>query len=63
MTERIVIVGAGEAGARAALALRENGFSGTIALVGEEVHLPYERPPLAKAALIDSDVPPPASNE
>ncbi|MBN9432513.1 MAG: FAD-dependent oxidoreductase [Bosea sp.] len=61
MTERIVIVGAGEAGARAALALRENGFAGAIALVGEEAHLPYERPPLSKAALIDGDAPRPAT--
>jgi 3-phenylpropionate/trans-cinnamate dioxygenase ferredoxin reductase component len=47
----IVIVGAGEAGARAALVLREQGWDGAVILIGEEVHHPYERPPLSKAAL------------
>lgn len=47
-----VIVGAGECGARAAFALREKGFDGTITLVGSEAHLPYERPPLSKDALV-----------
>ncbi|MDX3926277.1 MAG: FAD-dependent oxidoreductase [Shinella sp.] len=44
----IAIVGAGEAGTRAAFALREAGFAGPVALVGTEPHLPYERPPLSK---------------
>lgn len=44
----IVIVGAGECGVRTAFALRESGYGGTISLVGEEPHLPYERPPLSK---------------
>ncbi|ATN36686.1 ferredoxin reductase (plasmid) [Rhizobium sp. ACO-34A] len=44
----IVIIGAGEAGTRAAFALRETGFSGSVTLVGKEPHLPYERPPLSK---------------
>jgi 3-phenylpropionate/trans-cinnamate dioxygenase ferredoxin reductase subunit len=48
----IVIVGAGEAGTRAAFALRENGFDGAVTLIGEEPHLPYERPPLSKDALL-----------
>jgi 3-phenylpropionate/trans-cinnamate dioxygenase ferredoxin reductase component len=43
-----VIVGAGLAGAKAAEALREEGFDGRIVLVGEEPELPYERPPLSK---------------
>lgn len=47
-----VIVGAGECGARAAFALREKGFDGTITLIGSESHLPYERPPLSKEALV-----------
>ncbi|MCF3638882.1 FAD-dependent oxidoreductase [Rhizobium sp. TRM95111] len=47
-----VIVGAGECGARAALALRDRGFDGTITLIGSEPHLPYERPPLSKDALV-----------
>ncbi|GAA3072221.1 FAD-dependent oxidoreductase [Rhizobium viscosum] len=44
----IVIIGAGECGTRAAFALREAGYSGSITLVGAEPHLPYERPPLSK---------------
>ncbi|NRQ18239.1 NAD(P)/FAD-dependent oxidoreductase [Ensifer sesbaniae] len=44
----IVIVGAGECGARAAFALREKGCNGSITLIGAEPHLPYERPPLSK---------------
>lgn len=47
----MVIVGAGEAGARAATSLRERGFAGRITLIGEETHLPYERPPLSKHAM------------
>nr|WP_299495946.1 FAD-dependent oxidoreductase [uncultured Rhizobium sp.] len=44
----MVIVGAGEAGVRAAFALREQGYQGTVTLIGDETHLPYERPPLSK---------------
>ncbi|MDK1385430.1 FAD-dependent oxidoreductase [Sinorhizobium sp. 8-89] len=44
----IVIIGAGECGTRAAFALREAGYSGSVTLVGAEPHLPYERPPLSK---------------
>ncbi|MFT4158353.1 NAD(P)/FAD-dependent oxidoreductase [Shinella sp.] len=44
----IVIIGAGEAGTRAAFALREAGFSGPVTMAGTEPHLPYERPPLSK---------------
>jgi 3-phenylpropionate/trans-cinnamate dioxygenase ferredoxin reductase subunit len=44
----IVIVGAGEAGTRAAFALRDVGHTGAITLIGAESHLPYERPPLSK---------------
>ena len=44
----IVIVGAGECGARTAFALREKGYRGRILLIGEEAHHPYERPPLSK---------------
>jgi 3-phenylpropionate/trans-cinnamate dioxygenase ferredoxin reductase subunit len=46
--EPFVIVGASLAGATAAAALREEGFSGRIVLVGEEHERPYERPPLSK---------------
>ena len=52
----IVIIGAGECGARTALALRDQGFAGAITLLGSEAHMPYERPPLSKAYL-RGDVP------
>ncbi|KJS10999.1 MAG: ferredoxin reductase, partial [Hoeflea sp. BRH_c9] len=44
----MVIVGAGECGVRAAFALREEGYAGKLTLIGNEPHLPYERPPLSK---------------
>jgi 3-phenylpropionate/trans-cinnamate dioxygenase ferredoxin reductase component len=44
----VLIVGAGHAGAQAAIALRQNKFAGSIAIVGDEPELPYERPPLSK---------------
>jgi len=47
----MVIIGAGECGGRAALALRDLGFEGSVTLVGDEPHLPYERPPLSKEAM------------
>jgi 3-phenylpropionate/trans-cinnamate dioxygenase ferredoxin reductase subunit len=46
----MVIVGAGECGVRAAFALREAGYAGSVTLIGEEAVLPYERPPLSKEA-------------
>jgi 3-phenylpropionate/trans-cinnamate dioxygenase ferredoxin reductase subunit len=46
-----VIVGGGLAAAKAAEALRDNDFDGHIMLIGEEFHLPYERPPLSKEFL------------
>ena len=48
MPETHVIAGAGLAGARAAEALRSEGFEGRIVLVGDEPEAPYERPPLSK---------------
>jgi 3-phenylpropionate/trans-cinnamate dioxygenase ferredoxin reductase subunit len=53
----IVILGAGECGARAAFALRENGHQGRITLVGAEELHPYERPPLSKAGLAADAMP------
>lgn len=47
----ICIVGAGHGGAQAAIALRQRGFEGTIALVTRELDAPYERPPLSKEYL------------
>ena len=48
---RIVIVGASLAGLRAAEALRAEGFTGRLTVVGDEPYLPYDRPPLSKAVL------------
>ncbi len=50
--ETCVIVGAGQAGGRAAEALRKGGFAGRVLLIGEEPEPPYERPPLSKAVLV-----------
>jgi 3-phenylpropionate/trans-cinnamate dioxygenase ferredoxin reductase subunit len=47
----ILIVGAGHGGAQAAIALRQRKFEGSIAIIGEEPELPYERPPLSKEYL------------
>lgn len=47
----VLIVGAGHAGAQAAIALRQNKFAGAIGLLGDEPELPYERPPLSKEYL------------
>lgn len=52
----ICIVGAGLAGDSAAAALRAEGYSGRILLIGDEPEAPYDRPPLSKEALFD-DVP------
>ncbi len=57
--DAILIVGAGECGARAAQALREEGFAGPVTLIGAEPHAPYERPPLSKSALTDEAKPTP----
>jgi NADPH-dependent 2,4-dienoyl-CoA reductase/sulfur reductase-like enzyme len=50
-----VIVGASLAGAKAAETLREEGFAGTITLIGQEDDRPYERPPLSKGYLLGRD--------
>jgi 3-phenylpropionate/trans-cinnamate dioxygenase ferredoxin reductase subunit len=51
MPERVVIVGAGQAGAQVAVSLRQLGFGGKITLLGEERQPPYQRPPLSKGYL------------
>jgi NADPH-dependent 2,4-dienoyl-CoA reductase/sulfur reductase-like enzyme len=51
--ERIVIVGASLAGLRGAETLRRMGFTGSLTIVGDELHEPYDRPPLSKVALTD----------
>ena len=47
----VLIVGSGHAGAQAAVALRQQQFTGSIGLLGNEAELPYERPPLSKEYL------------
>src|SRR5262249_22153668 len=49
--ERIVIIGAGQAGVQAVAGLRSEGFTGAITMGGEEPFPPYQRPPLSKAYL------------
>jgi len=48
----VLIVGAGQAGAQTAASLRQHGFAGSIAIVGEEPWAPYDRPPLSKEYLL-----------
>jgi NADPH-dependent 2,4-dienoyl-CoA reductase/sulfur reductase-like enzyme len=50
-----VIVGASLAGAKAAETLREEGFTGSVVLIGDEQQRPYERPPLSKGFLLGRD--------
>ncbi|MEJ0025118.1 MAG: FAD-dependent oxidoreductase [Rhizomicrobium sp.] len=52
MSERIVIIGAGQSGAQAVASLRADGFAGPIVMVGDEPFAPYQRPPLSKAYLM-----------
>lgn len=47
--QRVVIIGAGQAGGQTAYSLRQAGFAGTITLIGDEPAPPYQRPPLSKA--------------
>ncbi|MGV8968963.1 MAG: NAD(P)/FAD-dependent oxidoreductase [Microbacteriaceae bacterium] len=51
MPQPILIVGAAMAGLRTAESLRKSGHTGPITIIGDEVHAPYSRPPLSKAAL------------
>jgi NADPH-dependent 2,4-dienoyl-CoA reductase/sulfur reductase-like enzyme len=50
--ETFVIVGAGLAGAKAAEALRAQGFGGKVVLIVDEAERPYDRPPLSKGYLL-----------
>jgi len=52
----VLIVGSGHGGAQAAIMLRQLGFAGSVAIVGEEPDLPYERPPLSKDYLAGEKV-------
>lgn len=49
--DRVCIIGAGHAGGELALALRQQDYTGSIVLIGNEAHPPYQRPPLSKAYL------------
>jgi 3-phenylpropionate/trans-cinnamate dioxygenase ferredoxin reductase subunit len=51
---RVVIIGSGQAGVECAVALRHEGFEGSIVMVGDEADLPYQRPPLSKEFLKDA---------
>ncbi len=51
MSERLIIVGAGQAAAQAVQTLSQNDYRGTITVIGDEPHLPYQRPPLSKKYL------------
>ncbi|WP_330340572.1 NAD(P)/FAD-dependent oxidoreductase [Streptomyces sp. NBC_00557] len=48
----VVVAGAGMAGVQTAVALREQGFTGAVTVIGAEPHQPYDRPPLSKAVLL-----------
>jgi 3-phenylpropionate/trans-cinnamate dioxygenase ferredoxin reductase component len=47
----VVIIGAGQAAAQLATSLRQDGFAGSICMIGDEPYLPYQRPPLSKKFL------------
>ena len=53
-----IIVGAGQAGGHAAIALRDAGHAGPILLIGDETERPHERPPLSKDMLTAAEEPP-----
>jgi 3-phenylpropionate/trans-cinnamate dioxygenase ferredoxin reductase component len=59
VTDPIVIIGAGMAGARACINLRANDYQGEIVLIGEESLLPYDRPPLSKSSILEEGEPEP----
>lgn len=48
MNQAVIVVGAGQAAAEFAAALRAGGFTGAIRIIGDEPYLPYQRPPLSK---------------
>lgn len=52
MAAGVVIVGSGQAGFQTASSLRSEGYDGPIRLIGEETHVPYQRPPLSKAFVL-----------
>jgi 3-phenylpropionate/trans-cinnamate dioxygenase ferredoxin reductase subunit len=57
MSDAVVIIGAGQAGAQLAISLRQARFSGPVVLIGDEPYLPYQRPPLSKKFLSERKTP------
>ncbi len=57
MSGAVVAIGAGQAGAQLAMSLRQGGFTERIVLIGDEPHLPYQRPPLSKKFLSEHRAP------
>src|SRR4029453_9469991 len=57
MSDTVVVIGAGQAAAQLAMSLRQGGFAAPIRLIGDEPHLPYQRPPLSKKFLIERKAP------
>ena len=51
MADPLVIIGAGQAASQLMASLAQDGFAGEVCLVGDEPHLPYQRPPLSKKFL------------
>jgi len=58
MTKGVVIVGTGHGGVQAAASLREDGYDGTVILIGDERELPYHKPPLSKTFIKDDKAEP-----
>ncbi len=52
--ENLVIIGAGQSAIQCITSLKKEGYTGSITMIGEEEHLPYQRPPLSKGFLDDS---------
>src|SRR3954471_1619 len=52
MAEKIIVIGAGQAGSQAVQSLRAEGFDGPITMAGDRAFPPYQRPPLSKAYLL-----------
>ena len=53
MSEAVVIIGGGQAGAQLAISLRQGGYAGPVRLICEESYCPYQRPPLSKKFLAE----------
>src|SRR5258708_38386766 len=52
MSDGVIIIGGGQAGFQTASSLRTEGYEGPVTLIGDEPHLPYQRPPLSKAFVL-----------